>query len=111
MSYERYENVALATNGSGSITVDVNNVTQNLGKDYTVVNGLTNKYVKFVKDLKVDDLVKMMCYSSAKKIPGKGIYEIPENLSVNPFNAQLSDFTYGQILNHLRNINEKNVEF
>ena len=93
-----------------SITVDVNNVTQNLGKDYTVVNGLTNKYVKFVKDLKVDDLVKMMCYSSAKKIPGKGIYEIPENLSVNPFNAQLSDFTYGQILNHLRNINEKNVE-
>ena len=29
---------------------------------------------------------------------------------MNPFNEQLSDFTYGQILNHLHDINEKNVE-
>ena len=93
-----------------SVTVDVNHITQNLGTDYTLVDGLTYKYVKFAKDLNVNDLVELNCYSSAKKIAGKGIYEIPENISVNPFNAQLSDFTYGQILNHLHDINEKNVE-
>jgi len=93
-----------------SVTVDVNHVTQNLGTDYTLVDGLTYKYVKFAKNLKVDDLIKLSCYSSAKKIAGKGIYEIPENIAVNPFNAQLKDFTYGQILNHLHDINEKNVE-
>jgi len=93
-----------------SVTVDVNHITQNLGTDYTLVDGLTYKYVKFAKDLNVNDLIKLSCYSSAKKIPSKGIYEVSENISVNPFNAQLSDFTYGQILNHVHDINEKNVE-
>ena len=93
-----------------SVTVDVNHITQNLGTDYTLVDGLTYKYVKFAKDLNVNDLIKLSCYSAAKKIAGKGIYEVSENISVNPFNAQLSDFTYGQILNHVHDINEKNVE-
>ena len=93
-----------------SVTVDVNNITQNLGTDYTLVDGLTNKYVRFVKNLNVNDLVKLMCHSSVKKVPDKGIYEIPQNISVNPFNEQLADFTYGQILNHLIDINQKNVE-
>jgi hypothetical protein len=54
--------------------------------------------------------VKIQSHSTAKKVIGKGLYEIPENLAVNPFNEQLKDFTFGQILNHVHDINEKNVE-
>ena len=68
-----------------SVTVDVNHITQNLGTDYTLVDGLTYKYVKFAKDLNVNDLVELNCYSSAKTIAGKGLYEKPKNISrANP---------------------------
>jgi hypothetical protein len=92
------------------VQVDVNHKSQNLDIDYILVNGTTNKYVKFSYDLTVGDIVKIQCHSAAKKVIGKGLYEIPENLAVNPFNEQLKDFTFGQILNHVHNINEKNVE-
>jgi len=92
------------------ITVDVNHHTQNLDIDYELVNGATNKYVKFTYDLAVDDLIKIQCYSSANKIKGKGLYQIPENLSINPFNEQISEFTFGQVLNHVHDINEKNTD-
>ena len=92
------------------VHVDVNSKVQNLNTDYTLVDGTTNKYIKFSYDLLVGDIVKIQCYSAAKRVVGKGLYEIPENLSVNPFNEQLKDFTFGQILNHVHDINEKNVE-
>ena len=92
------------------VQVDVNHKVQNITTDYTLVNGTTNKYVKFTYDLSVGDIVKITCFSSAKKIKGKGLYQIPENLAVNPFNEQLREFTFGQIMNHLHDINEKNVE-
>ena len=92
------------------ITVDVNHEVQNLDVDYTLVDGTVNRYVKFTRDLAVDDLVKIQSHSSAKKVAGKGLYVVPENLSVNPFNEQLAEFTFGQILNHVHDINEKNTE-
>jgi hypothetical protein len=54
--------------------------------------------------------VKIQCYSSVKKVSGKGLYEVPENLAVNPFNEQLAEFTFGQIMNHVHDINEKNTD-
>lgn len=92
------------------VQVNVNYKVKNITTDYTLVNGTTNKYVKFTKNLAVGDIVKITAYSKAKKVKGKGLYEIPENLAVNPFNEQLQEFTFGQIMNHLHNINEKNVE-
>ncbi len=92
------------------VQVDVNYKVKNITTDYTLVNGTTNKYVKFTKNLAIGDIVKITAYSKAKKVKGKGLYEIPENLAVNPFNEQLREFTFGQIMNHLHNINEKNVE-
>jgi len=92
------------------VQVDVNHTTQNLNIDYVLVNGTTNKYVKFLYDLAVNDIVKIQVHSSVKKLTGKGLYEVPENLGVNPFNEQLTDFTFGQILNHVHDINEKNIE-
>ena len=90
------------------ITISVNNNVKKLTSDYTLVNGTSNKYIKFNNSLDVNDIVLVHCTSSAKKINGKGLYEIPENISINPLNESLSEFTYGQILYHLNDINEKN---
>ena len=48
----------------------VNGVRKTITTDYTFVNGTTNRYVKFNKELKVDDQIRMAGYSSAKKIDG-----------------------------------------
>jgi len=55
-----------------AVSVDVNHIRQDLTTNYTLVDGTTNKYVKFNLNLAVGDLVKLECYSSAKKVDGKG---------------------------------------
>ena len=47
-------------------------------------------------------------YSATDKVKGKGIYEVPDNLSTNSTNEKLGTFTYGQVLRHVRDIFEKN---
>jgi hypothetical protein len=91
------------------VSVSVNGIRKNLTTDYTLVDGTVNKYVKFVKELTVGDQLKLEGYSKVKKIVGKGIYEVPENLSVNPLNVHLGTFTYGQVLGHVKNIFSKNT--
>ncbi len=90
------------------IGVKVNGLNKTLTTDYTVVDGTTNKYVKFNEDLAVNDQVRLAVYSAADKVDDKGIYEVPENLSVNSLNEKTSTFTFGQILNHVRDILDKN---
>ena len=92
------------------ISVDVNHIRQDLNTDYTLVDGTNTKFVRFTKDLKVNDLVKILAYSKTKKVAGKGLYEVPENIAINPLNDQLSEFTYGQVLNHIHDIHEKNID-
>ena len=92
------------------ISVSVNGTRKTLATDYTLVNGSTNKYIKFVEELNVNDQIRMAGHSSADKVPNKGIYEVPENLSHNALNQQLGTFTYGQILGHVRDIFDKNQD-
>ena len=92
------------------ISVAVNGVRKTITDDYTLVDGTTNKYVKFNEDLAVDDQVRIAAYSSADKVEDKGIYEVPDNLNTNSLNEQLGTFTYGQILNHVTNIFDKNQD-
>ena len=92
------------------ISVSVNGVRKTLTTDYTLVNGTTNKYVRFVKELKVNDQIRIAGYSSAVKVTDKGIYEIPENLSTNSLNQTIGSFTYGQILKHVTDIFDKNQD-
>ncbi len=92
------------------VSVSVNGTRKTLTTDYTLVDGTVNKYVKFVKELTINDQVRIAGYSSADKVTNKGIYEVPENLSTNSINAQLGTFTFGQILNHVRDIFDKNQD-
>jgi len=92
------------------VSVDVNHVRKDLTTDYTLEDGTTNKYVSFVNNLTVGDLVKIQTHSAAAKLDGKGLYEVPENLSINPLNEQLDEFTFGEVSNHLHDIHEKNTD-
>ena len=92
------------------ISVSVNSERKSLTTDYTLVNGTVNKYIKFNEDLEINDQIKVSGYSSADKVDGKGIYEVPESLSINAHNTNIGDFTFGQILSHVKDIFEKNTE-
>jgi hypothetical protein len=92
------------------VSISVNSVRKSLTTDYTLVNGTKNKYVRFNNELKVNDQIRIAAHSSADKITDKGIYEIPENLATNSLNQQLGTFTYGQVLNHVRDIFDKNQD-
>ena len=92
------------------VSVSVNGARKTLTTDYTIETGTKNKYVKFVKALEIDDQVRIAGYSSADKIDDKGIYEVPDSLATNSLNKQLGTFTFGQILNHVRDIFDKNQD-
>ncbi len=92
------------------LSVSVNGTRKTLSTDYTIETGTKNKYVKFTKDLEVNDQIRIAGHSSADKVSGKGIYEIPENLATNSLNIQSGTFTFGQILGHVRDILDKNQE-
>ena len=103
-----YKNSALLSDIE--VSVNINGVRKTLTTDYTLVDGTTNKYIKFNNKLAVDDQVRIATYSSADKVSDKGIYEVPQNLSTNSLNEQLGTFTFGQILNHVRDILDRNQE-
>jgi len=92
------------------VSVSVNGTRKTLTTDYTLQNGTKNRYVRFNKDLAVDDQIRIAAHSGADKIEDKGIYEIPENLATNSLNQQLGTFTYGQILDHVRDMFDKNQD-
>ena len=92
------------------VSVSVNGTRKTLGTDFTLETGTKNKFVKFSEKLEVNDQIRLAGHSSADKVTDKGIYEVPENLSTNALNEQLGTFTFGQILNHVRDILDKNQE-
>ena len=92
------------------VSVSVNGSRKTLTTDYTLETGTKNKYVKFNKALEVNDQIRIAAHSSVDKVANKGIYEIPENLATNSLNQQLGTFTFGQILNHVKDIFAKNQD-
>ena len=92
------------------LSVSVNGLRKTIITDYTLVDGTTHRYIKFNKELDVNDQIRIAGYSSAKKVDEIGIYEIPDNISTNSANEQLGEFTFGQILHHLRDIFDKNQD-
>tara|TARA_A100001015_G_scaffold231170_1_gene261693 strand:+ start:210 stop:13220 length:13011 start_codon:yes stop_codon:yes gene_type:complete len=92
------------------ISVSVNGTRKTQTTDYTLENGTKNKYVKFNKALEVNDQLRIAGHSSADKVANKGIYEMPDNLSTNSLNQASATFTFGQIVNHVRDIFDKNQD-
>jgi hypothetical protein len=95
---------------SGSLTdlrviVYVNNVRKVANVDYEIQNTNGTAKVVFVDDVSTNDLILLRCYSAASK-NDNGFYEIPANLEHNPLNENITDFTLGQVNDHLDSIVE-----
>lgn len=89
-----------------SVRVFVNNKPVKQGIDYELV--LTPdkfKAVKFIKSLKLDDVIEFKCFSNAVK-NNNGYYEIASNLEKNPLNEDVVDFTLGEVNDHVSSIVE-----
>ena len=88
------------------IRVYVNNKLQFINKDYTLSNNVNNNVViNFNNDLQLNDTVIIKTKSSALK-NSNGYYEIPASLERNPKNENLSEFTLGEVNDHVSSIVE-----
>lgn len=84
------------------VRVYINGRRQN--KDsFTVTNGPTYKNVVLDTDVTADDVVTLKCYSKELK-NDRGHYETPISLQNNPLNNDVSQFTLGEVIDHVDTI-------
>ena len=82
------------------VVVFVNNKLKLRNIDYTVDTSNTNAVVTFVKDLQVNDIIKIKTNSNTIK-NSNGYYEFPYNLERNPLNDDVNQFTLGEVIDHV----------
>lgn len=70
---------------------------------FTVEDSVVNKVVVLSNNVTSTDVVTLKCYATQKKNE-KGYYEIPINLQNNPLNQDISEFTLGQVIDHVDTI-------
>tara|TARA_B110000503_G_scaffold143116_1_gene242654 strand:- start:5811 stop:21632 length:15822 start_codon:yes stop_codon:yes gene_type:complete len=80
--------------------VYLNNNIQLQLRDYEIDRINNHAYVRFYNDLTVNDVVKIKTNSSTIKNTN-GYYEFPYNLERNPLNADISEFTLGEVIDHV----------
>ena len=82
------------------VVVFVNNKLKLRDIDYTVDTSKSNAFVTFVKDLQVNDVIKVKTNSNTIK-NSNGYYEFPYNLERNPLNDDVNQFTLGEVIDHV----------
>ena len=92
-------------NNSSSLTdlkvvVFVNNKLKLLGTDYTLDKTNDNAIINFNTNLQANDVVKIKTDSKSIK-NSNGYYEFPYNLERNPLNDDVSEFTLGEVIDHV----------
>ena len=96
------------------VVVFVNNKLKLINTDYTIDKGNANAVVVFNNSLNTDDIIKIKTYSKTIK-NANGYYEFPYNLERNPLNDDVSQFTLGEVIDHvdsmLEDITGYNGEF
>ena len=84
-----------------------NNNIQKLGVDYTTTQDVNNvKQIVFSKDLKVNDVILIKTKSETEK-NNNGTYEFPINFERNPKNKNITEFTLGEVNDHVSTIVEE----
>ena len=91
--------------------VYLNNKLQFEGTDYTITNTVNNNaVVTFINSLTLNDVVLIKTRSAATKNTN-GYYEIPASLERNPGNENITEFTLGEVNDHVATIVEQSDEF
>lgn len=86
------------------VKVYINGRRQNK-ETFSIVDGVVRKSVVLTTDVTADDIVTLKCYATQSKNEN-GYYEIPLNLQNNPLNADITQFTLGQVIDHVDSIVE-----
>ncbi len=91
------------------VNVYINGLRQN--KDsYTVVDGTIRKLLVLNKDVNITDVVTLKCFAAQAKNEN-GYYEMPLSLQNNPLNDNVTQFTLGQVIDHVDTIVEHITTF
>ena len=93
------------------LRVYLNNKLQFINTDYTInsdANGLS--YIKFTSSLNIDDVIVLKTRSKYNKNTN-GYYEIAKNLERNPLNENVTEFTLGEVNDHVSTIVEEVSNF
>ena len=84
-----------------------NNDIQKLGVDYTTTQNVNNvKQIVFTKNLNVNDVILIKTKSETEK-NNNGTYEFPINFERNPKNKNITEFTLGEVNDHVSTIVEE----
>ena len=92
-----------------SVKVFINGRRQN-NNTFTIVDGKIRKSVVLSSDVSLTDVVTLKC-SAAQPKNENGYYEIPLNLQNNPLNANVTQFTLGEVIDHVDTIVENITSF
>lgn len=88
------------------LSVYLNNTLLFKDQDYTL-NRINNKLlVRLSNDADVDDILLLKTNSKAVKNEN-GYYEFPHNLERNPLNEEITNFTLGEVIDHVSTVVEE----
>lgn len=92
------------------LIVYVNNQLQFQNEDY-IINRINNRvFVHFNNRLSPGDIVRFKAHSRSYK-NNNGYYEIPYNLERNPLNSDITEFTLGEVIDHVSSMIEEIPNF
>ena len=82
------------------VHVYVNNTLQFKNKNYIITKSRNSVIINFVQDLAVDDILEIKTHSQEAKNQN-GYYELPISLERNPLNEDVTEFTLGEVYDHV----------
>jgi hypothetical protein len=93
-----------------SVDLFINDQKKILNVDYYTISDVERAYVVSRSGFSSNDRVLLKLYTSKTPI-GVGYYELPINLTNNPLNGPISNFTFTEISDHVKTIVENNDNF
>ena len=83
-----------------TVSIFVNNTFKLSQQEYEIDRINSKAFVRFYNDLSINDVVEIKT-TSATAINSNGHYEFPFNLERNPLNQDVSEFTLGEVIDHV----------
>jgi hypothetical protein len=99
-----------ATINDLTVTVFTGDKKLNQGADYNLTVDKTDLYVEFTKEFGAVTNVLINCYSSQSP-NATGVYELPLNLTNNPLNDPIAQFTLSELSDHVQTMIERDPNF
>ena len=88
----------------------VNDIKQIRNVDYIVRHEGSQLFIVSETNFSVNDRVLVELFTT-HKLSSDGYYDVPENLTNNPLNGPISDFTFTELSDHVNTIVNNNSEF